>query len=225
MPSEPLPVERDLPAFTIQMPVYKEGLETVLAPSIRDALKAVEAYRAQGGQANIVICEDGLRLLDEVKRAERIQFYREMDCGWVARPGNGDNGFERRGRFKKASNLNFTYTFSLQVEERMDKLGRTDPSVWTQADEDLLYREAFNQIVEERDGEVWASDAVRFGDYILLIDADTRMPDNCLIEAAAEMERCPEVGALQHCSGVMYSQGHFFERFIGYFTESGINFR
>ena len=50
------------------------------------------------------------------------------------------------------------------------------------------------------------------------------MPVDCLIEAAAEMERCPEVGALQHCSGVMYVQNHYFERFIGYFTSACVNF-
>lgn len=90
--------------------------------------------------------------------------------------------------------------------------------------EERLYDLAFQKAIQESEGKAWASGNVRVGDYVLLIDSDTRMKPDCLAEAAAEMERSPEVGALQHCSGVMYVRNHYFERFIGYFTSNCINF-
>ena len=49
------------------------------------------------------------------------------------------------------------------------------------------------------------------GDYIQLIDSDTRVPVDCLLDAANEMERSPEVGILQYWSGVMQVTESFFE--------------
>lgn len=147
-----------------------------------------------------------------------------MDFGWVARPRHGD-GYIRKGRFKKASNLNFTYTLSLRIEEIMENLrSSNNQSADDDAFEDALYEQAFEEAIKERKGKTWAAGNIRVGDYILLIDSDTRMKSNCLLEAAAELERSPEVGALQHCSGVMYVMGHYFERFVGYFTANCINF-
>lgn len=217
--SEPLPPDHVLPQFTINMPCYKEGLSSVLAPSLESAMDAVRAYRAVGGVANIVVSEDGLRLLPREEAEERIRYYNAMGVGWVARPRHSSEqgGYVRKGRFKKASNLNFTYNLSLRTEEILETSS-------IDGDLEQRYSDALAQAVEETNGRVWASGNIRIGDYILLIDSDTRMPVDCLIEAAAEMERCPEVGALQHCSGVMYVQNHYFERFIGYFTSACVNF-
>ncbi len=52
-------------------------------------------------------------------REERIEFYRAHDIGYVARPPHGRAGFERRGRFKKASNMNYCLEVSRQVETIM----------------------------------------------------------------------------------------------------------
>ncbi|KAJ9474287.1 hypothetical protein PHBOTO_004353 [Pseudozyma hubeiensis] len=217
--SDPLPPDHPLPQFTIHMPCYKEGLSSVLVPSLESAMEAVRAYRALGGVANIVVSEDGLRLLSREEAEERIRCYNAMGVGWVARPPHSsqEGGYVRKGRFKKASNLNFTYNLSLRTEEILES---SDP----QGDMEQRYNDALAQAVEESNGLAWASGNIRIGDYVLLIDSDTRMPVDCLIEAAAEMERCPEVGALQHCSGVMYVQNHYFERFIGYFTSCCVNF-
>lgn len=217
--SKPLPAEHVLPHFTIHMPCYKEGLQTVLAPSLNSVRAAVQAYRARGGTANIVISEDGLRLLDQKQAEERIHFYNSLGCSWVARPANGVNGYERRGRFKKASNLNYTYTFSLEVESVLAELeSKSDQN------DESLYNKALSIALENRKGQTWASGDVRIGDYILLIDSDTRMPVDCLIDAANEMERSPDVAALQHCSGITYVQHHYFERLFGYFVGVFTNF-
>jgi hypothetical protein len=42
-------VDNNLPHITIQMPVYKESLETVLAPSIKSLKNAMQTYARQGG--------------------------------------------------------------------------------------------------------------------------------------------------------------------------------
>jgi hypothetical protein len=75
-------VDNDLPHVTIQMPVYREGLEAVLcapfvlnyftsdyftflvfsAPSIASLKKATQTYARQGGTSNIFINDDGLRV-------------------------------------------------------------------------------------------------------------------------------------------------------------------
>ncbi len=55
-------VDNQLPQITIQMPVYKESLESVLAPSIRSLKKAMQTYARQGGTSTIFVCDDGLRV-------------------------------------------------------------------------------------------------------------------------------------------------------------------
>ncbi|TKY85615.1 hypothetical protein EX895_005777 [Sporisorium graminicola] len=221
-----LPAGRALPHFTVAMPVYKEGLDSVLAPTIESVKKAIAVYELQGGTANIFVSEDGMQLLPRAEQDNRRDYYDRNNVAWVARPGHGKKGYVRKGRFKKASNLNFSWSLSLKVEEIMDEL-RPDlmaskgcnESSWCEDDEKALYDEAFKQAVASTDGQAWAAGDIRIGSYILLIDSDTRVPSDCFMDAACELERSPEIGALQHCSGVMYVADHYFERMIGYFTK------
>ncbi|KAF5381647.1 hypothetical protein D9615_005482 [Tricholomella constricta] len=81
-----------LPHVTIQMPVYKESLGSVLAPSILSLKRAMQTYARQGGTSALFINDDGLRLLPSSDRAERLAFYALHNVGWVARPGEGDLG-------------------------------------------------------------------------------------------------------------------------------------
>ena len=48
---------------------------------------------------------------------ERKDYYDSVGVAWAARPGHGVDGYVRRGRFKKSSNLNSVKTLSLRVEE------------------------------------------------------------------------------------------------------------
>lgn len=241
-PSAPLAKDHKLPHFTVHMPCYKEGLHTVLAPSLKSVMTAVHAYRAQGGTANVVISEDGLRLLSKQEAEERVRFYNAMGCSWVARPADGEKGYKRLGRFKKASNLNFTYTLSLRLEQVIDEITATrrqqrlagqngvgsasisESGDEADAEDEAIYAEALQRVLDESDGRAWATGNIRMGDYILLIDSDTRVPEDCLMQAAAELERSPDVGALQHCSGITYVQHHYFERLLGYFVGVFTNF-
>lgn len=56
------------------------------------------------------------------------------------------------------------------------------------------------------------------GSVILIIDSDTRVPDDCFIDAVSEFEESPEVAIIQHSSGVMQVAHHFFENGIAHFT-------
>lgn len=55
-------------------------------------------------------------------REKRLAFYRQHDIGFVARPPHGKAGFVRAGRFKKASNMNYSLEVSRQVENIMQAL-------------------------------------------------------------------------------------------------------
>lgn len=97
----------ELPHITIQCPVYKESLVATIAPTIKSINAAISTYELQGGSANMFVNDDGLQLLDEEGRQERIDFYADHGIGWTARPKVGaivdGKAFERRGKFKKVS--------------------------------------------------------------------------------------------------------------------------
>ncbi|ROV98715.1 hypothetical protein VMCG_06806 [Cytospora schulzeri] len=205
-----------LPHVTIQCPVYKEGLSGVIAPTIKSVKTAMNTYELQGGSANLFVNDDGLQLLSEEEREARIDFYSENGIGWVARPRHGDNGFQRRGKFKKASNMNYALMVSCRVEKKL-RLVKRGPG-WSQHDEAGIYSEALREVSEEMQGSAWMDGNIRVGDYVLLVDSDTRVPEDCLLDSVSEMEQSPEVGILQFSSGVMQVVDTYFENGITFFT-------
>jgi hypothetical protein len=92
-----------LPHITIQCPVYKEGLSSVIAPTVKSIKQAISTYELQGGSANMFVNDDGMQIIDEEERRARIEFYADHSIGWVARPKHGDN-FVRRGKCKCSFN-------------------------------------------------------------------------------------------------------------------------
>ncbi|KAI5476027.1 hypothetical protein MNV49_000499 [Pseudohyphozyma bogoriensis] len=211
----PIRLTENLPHMTVVMPVYKEGLRDVLAPTIQSIEKAIRTYELQGGSANILVCEDGLQLLPEDEAQERRDFYDRHNCAWVARhPKN------RAGRFKKSSNMNVAKNLSLRVEELMDERepNRLSYTSWSKAEDDALYKECLKDALAETNGLVWAEGNIRIGDYLLIIDSDTRVPEDCFLDGASEMEECPDVAILQHCSGTFLAGAGYFETGIAFFT-------
>ncbi|GAA5852955.1 hypothetical protein JCM8547_004747 [Rhodosporidiobolus lusitaniae] len=205
-----------LPHISILMPVYKESLEEVLAPTIESVSHAIRTYELQGGTASIIVCEDGMQLVDEAEVEKRKDYYDRLGVAWVARPKEN-----RAGRFKKSSNLNVTHALALRIEELMDTRRPTNPldlATWNQLDEDALYQWAMDEALAERGGTIWANGNLRHGELILLIDSDTRIPRDCFLDAACEMSQSPEVGVLQHQSGTFLAGAGYFENFIAFFT-------
>ncbi|KAF2873256.1 glycosyl transferase family group 2-domain-containing protein [Massariosphaeria phaeospora] len=204
-----------LPHITIQCPVYKEGLGSVIAPTIKSIRQAISTYELQGGTANMLVNDDGLQILDEEARHARIEFYTDHGIGWTARPKDGSDGFVRKGKFKKASNMNYGLMLSNIVENKLEGVERTGD--WSHNDEVKEYERCLSETLEEN-GRAWADGNIRIGDYILLIDSDTRVPADCLLDAASEMEQSPEVGIMQFSSGVMQVVHTYFESGITFFT-------
>jgi cellulose synthase/poly-beta-1,6-N-acetylglucosamine synthase-like glycosyltransferase len=204
-----------LPHITVQCPVYKESLNAVIAPTVKSIKQAMSTYELQGGSANMFVNDDGLQLVSEEDRRARIEFYADHSIGWVARPKHGENGFLRRGKFKKASNMNFGLMISCKVEEKLAQVNRGLD--WSQNDEAQAYERALKEVLEE-DGRAWADGNIRIGDYILIIDSDTRVPADCLLDAVSEMEQSPDVGIMQFSSGVMQVVHTYFENGITFFT-------
>lgn len=204
-----------LPHITVQCPVYKESLNAVIAPTVKSIKQAMSTYELQGGSANMFINDDGLQLVSEEDRRARIEFYADHSIGWVARPKHGENGFLRRGKFKKASNMNFGLMISCNVEEKLAAYNRGPE--WSQHDEAQAYERGLKEVLEE-DGRAWADGNIRIGDYILIIDSDTRVPADCLLDAVSEMEQSPDVGIMQFSSGVMQVVHTYFENGITFFT-------
>jgi membrane glycosyltransferase len=210
-----------LPHVTIQCPVYKEGLQAVIEPTVHSIKAAISTYEMQGGTANIFINDDGMQLISDDEARARQDFYDEHNIGWVARPRHdpkGEHGpaFTRRGKFKKASNMNYALWVSNRVEDKMAETPKH--ANWANEDEAESYVRALNEVVEEDEGRTWADGNVRLGDYILLIDSDTRVPTDCLIDAASEMHQSPQVAILQYASGIMNVTDSFFEKGITFFT-------
>lgn len=204
------------------MPVYKEGLQAVIAPSVRSVKSAITTYELQGGTANLFINDDGMQVISDEEAQERQDFYEEFGVGWVARPPHNPKGehgewaFTRAGKFKKASNMNYGLAFSVKVEEELQKVERH--ASWAKADENAAYYKALRAVRETEGGEAWADGDIRVGDYILLIDSDTRVPQDCFLEAVSELEQSPQVAILQYSSGVYNVSQNFFEKGITFFT-------
>ena len=211
-----------LPHVTIQLPVYKEGLQAVIEPTVRSLKAAISTYEMQGGTANIFVNDDGMQLISKEDAAARRDFYDEHNMGWVSRPKHtpkpkeGEELFLRRGKFKKASNMNYAMWVSTRVEDKLRTIERHMD--WTQEDESAAYIKALEETVQADEGRTWADGNIRMGDYILIIDSDTRVPEDCFLDCVSEMEQCPQVAILQFSSGVMNVTDSFFERGITFFT-------
>lgn len=209
------------PRVSIQMPVYKEGLESVIIPTVRSLQAAISFYENHGGSANIFINDDGLRAgIPEEQCKARREFYDDNHIGWVARPKHdGEEGYIREGKFKKASNMNFALNVSQKVEAYMQELvGTGSPSgLIDENQENKLYEQALARVLEENP-LAWAEGKIRLGEIILIVDSDTRVPIDCLLCGAAEMALSPEVAIIQHSTGVMQVAWDYFENGITFFT-------
>lgn len=202
-----------LPHVTIHMPVFKEGTNAVIRPTVMSLKTAISTYEMQGGTANIFVNDDGMQILSEGEAQERREFYDEHQIGWVARPKHDPHGqrpFLRRGKFKKASNMNYAMSVSRRIEDKLHHISRNE--AWTDLEERKEYENALAAVLEEDKGRTWAEGNIRMGDYILLIDCDTRVPKDCFLDGVSEMEQSPQIAIIQFTSGVLNVSTSFFEQ-------------
>src|ERR1700733_8321175 len=112
--------------------------------------------------------------------------------------------------------MNYALSVSTRVEGHLSTIDRHEG--WTKEDEREAYDTALAQVIESDDGQTWAEGNVRVGDYILIIDSDTRVPADCFLAAVSEMEMSPQVAIIQFSSGVMNVTNSWFEKAITFFT-------
>jgi len=116
--------------------------------------------------------------------------------------------------------MNYAMSVSTRVEDHLAHLLEKDG--WQDGEE--AYEEALRLVIKEDEGRTWAQGNIRLGDYILLsmsecqyecfvsenqltldvlVDSDTRVPSDCLLDSVSEMEQNPQCAILQHNSDVM----------------------
>jgi len=160
--------------------------------------KAMQTYARQGGTSALFVHDDGLQgteAISEKEREGRIKFYANHGIGWVARPQQekAEGGFKRRGRFKKASNMNYGLALSLKMEviirrlqiERGEKQSLAGSSSPADDDAEDIEEQALRMAIEEtyeesgRRFQPWAQNAkaLRIGEIILIVDSDTIVPE------------------------------------------------
>lgn len=84
--------------------------------------------------------------------------------------------------------MNYCLDFSLRVEdelirllaERAEERGCSSDDLAVE-DEDELYECAMNTMLEKDEGRTWAAGNIRVGEIILIVDSDTRVPEDSLI--------------------------------------------
>jgi len=156
-----------------------------------------------------------MQLLEEDMAKGRMKYYHDQGIGWVARPPHNSDGYIRAGRFKKASNMNFALNLSYRLEVKLRAILRHEK--WTAADEQHAYTMCLQKCLDE-DKRAWTAGNIRIGELILIVDSDMRVPSDCLLDAATEFDKSPELAILQHKSGVMQVVSNYWENGIAYFT-------
>lgn len=109
----------------------------------------------------------------------------------MSRPKNGEDGFVRKGKFKKASNMNFALNVSNKVEDLLyemimstEKSGFIDPE-----EEEVLYERALKQVLDE-DHRAKAGGNIRMGEIILIVDSDTQVVSTYLFQISPVRVTC-----------------------------------
>jgi cellulose synthase/poly-beta-1,6-N-acetylglucosamine synthase-like glycosyltransferase len=216
------------PSVTIQIPVFREPFETGIRPTLESARKAAERYRQKtGARCNVLVCDDGLlcfasndlegalaaaraaspesRSTAQSELLVRTAYYEEADLPFVARPWPqaGVPGTERAGRFRKASNLNY----SLRLADRLEG---SEPLSDTHA--------RFRMALPERAFALGVSRGdVRIGDIIVQLDKDSVMAPDVIQATVPEFLADPTLAYTQH-STYPTNEDRYFSAMVGWFT-------
>ncbi|KAM0809233.1 hypothetical protein AB5N19_09576 [Seiridium cardinale] len=185
-----------------------------------DVFAAIRHYENLGGTATVFVYKDGMQAVKPEVADMRKQFYTANSIGWCAKPAHGKNGFERRGKFKKASNINYCLSFSSRIKDEMLRLlkqkaqteNRKQESFSIQ-EEEKIYNQALQNMLDKDGGKSWAAGNVRMDSKLIAFHAV-----DCLSLGAMGMEQSPKVAIIQHASGIMQVIYTIFENAITYFT-------
>jgi len=155
------------PPITIQMPIYTESLQGVVKPTVASLQAAISYYESRGGSARIFMNDDGMAIRSEEENEKFLEFYVNNNIGWVSRPKHNHEGFVRRGKFKKASNMNWCLNVTNRVEDELQSLigamyEKGEPYI-TEEQESELYGQALYTVLNA-DGRIKAGGNIRMGE-------------------------------------------------------------
>jgi cellulose synthase/poly-beta-1,6-N-acetylglucosamine synthase-like glycosyltransferase len=150
----------------------------------------------------------GMRSKDVYEVFHRMLFYYHYDIGFVAR-----STVDRRGKFKKASNLNSHLRLALGAAQRhRESNGETSMA-------EALMKEAHND-----DGSrfVMFGNDVVIGDLICVNDADARMAESVISKTVPEFLNDPRLGFTQHATKTMDSQRNetYYTKMLAIYTDA-----
>jgi cellulose synthase/poly-beta-1,6-N-acetylglucosamine synthase-like glycosyltransferase len=216
------------PSVTIQVPIYREPFDAVVRPTLEAARKAAESYRRKtGARCNVLVSDDGLlyfadndlegaladahstppssRTAAQAEVLARVAYYQDAGVAFVARPWPkpGVPGTERAGRFRKASNLNY----SLRLADRLEP---SEPLSAAHA--------SFRAAQSERAFALGVSRGdIRVGEIIVQLDKDSVMPPDIIQVTVPEFVADPTLAYTQH-STYPTNEDRYFSAMIGWFT-------
>ena len=138
----------------------------------------------------------------------RMLFYYHSDIGFTARSTQ-----DRRGKFKKAGNLNSHLRLvwgaeQLAEENLYNEDGGENNSGSNQEEQDAkmdqLFEEALIQVSHNADGSryVMFGNNISVGDLIIVNDADARMAPSVIMKTVPEFLNDPKLGFTQHATKV-----------------------
>ena len=149
----------------------------------------------------------GLRSKDVYEVFHRMLFYYHFDIGFVAR-----STVDRRGKFKKASNLNSHLRLALGAQQRCSM------------EEDLPIAQALIEESHNDDGSrfVMFGNDVIIGDLICVNDADARMAESVISKTVPEFLNDPTLGFTQHTTKTMNEQRgeSYFTNMLTVYTDA-----
>ena len=136
----------------------------------------------------------------------RMLFYYHYDIGFVAR-----STVDRRGKFKKASNLNSHLQLALGAAQASEA-------------EDLSFEEALIRESHHKDKSrfIMFGNDVKLGEFICVNDADARMSEKVILKTVPEFLNDPSLGFTQHATKAMTEQRGetYFTNLVSVFTDS-----
>ncbi|MBV8883867.1 MAG: hypothetical protein JO235_07685 [Chroococcidiopsidaceae cyanobacterium CP_BM_RX_35] len=228
IPQRVLPPEQ-WPSTTVQIPVHKESFADVIRPTLESVLKATH------GHANVIVQDDGLMVmaqddlvgteerisykklfpmeltLEEEEIAARLSFYRQHNIGFIARSKKN-----RAGLFKKGSNLNFGMNLADQLEHRLANSSKESPL----QSSDEYYHHELEVLLTEQTLPTAAEGNILFGEYIVLLDKDSYMPEGIIERTLPEFISDHKLAFTQHRTRPINGDENYFANLLGRFTEN-----
>jgi len=217
-------------SMTVMIPVYTEDFN-VIRKTIESALREMENYGPKANlviaddglmvfanNGNLKEIEENLRnkknlTVEENELLVRLAYYRKLEAfgsegkirfAVVARPkyDKENPATERKGKFKKAGNLDFVHRYFDLI--RNGAMKRED---------------ALNKLLNGKGDLAFVLGDVFVGENILLLDKDSIVPEGIGREVVSEFVKDPNLSYVQCAVNPSNKEESYFTNIVSYLTE------